>query len=70
MNTGKHKIKDNITEKDRNLCSLANCLIVYILFYPYLKDSSVRRRTVFYSERMGFEPTVELLPHNLSKIAP
>lgn len=23
MNTGKHKIKDNITEKDRNLCSLA-----------------------------------------------
>lgn len=29
MNTGKHKIKDNITEKDRNLCSLANCLIVY-----------------------------------------
>ena len=22
------------------------------------------------TERMGFEPTVELLPHNLSKIAP
>ena len=32
---------------------------------PLLNLSKIKN-----TERMGFEPTVELLPHNLSKIAP
>lgn len=32
MNTGKHKIKDNITEKDRNLCSCKRTHGLIILY--------------------------------------
>ena len=45
---------------------------LWVLVIPQFYTIKYRQKnlSVFYSERRGFEPLVELLPHNLSKIAP
>ena len=61
-------------EKSSALSSLALEPTKKLCFSGFSSSSQNKASTAstcsLYSEGMGFEPTVELLPHNLSKIAP